>query len=468
MRRHGRAPRLTVVDDSDHPEHCKTNLGILESIKEEFALECIYAGPQEKEEFARNLAKHSGVKSEVVNFALLNDERCPIGTGGNRNALLLSGVGEITLQVDDDSVCAIAPSPDFHGSLTLTSQYDPTEFWFLSEEERPLLESWSAHENVLALHEQLLGKSVGTCLRAHSMTPPNLEKANTSFFRRLRGNSDRIAVTALGKAGDSGIGSSYAFLKLTGAQRDRLLQSQESYRYAMDKHQVLRSVTNPTISNGTYLSGMNLGLDNRRMLPPFMPVQRNQDGIFAALVRSTAEGYFGFLPWMLVHQRPERWKQDLKKAAATLRSGDIIEILVSSFKPRDGAGAKKNLVALGLLFKELGSMAPDDFQELVQKALWRRALFRIGLLDQLLRTYQNRPHYWANDVSAYISAMQESLPTKNYVVPVDLADVFGVETAAVLMRRLVRRLGELLEVWCDLREAALSVRSGGCELGRRL
>ena len=43
----------------------------------------------------------------------------------------LQAVGELTVQVDDDTLCRLAPSPSLRQGITVSSQTDPTEFWFL-------------------------------------------------------------------------------------------------------------------------------------------------------------------------------------------------------------------------------------------------------------------------------------------------------------------------------------------------
>jgi hypothetical protein len=130
----------------------------------------------------------------------------------------------------------------------------------------------------------------------------DLSRAEPGFFRRLGPCGGRVVVTAAGVMGDSGMGSPSYFLSLRGASRARLLQSEGVYRYALARQQVLRAVPRATVCDAPYCMALNLGLDNRDLLPPFTPVQRNQDGVFAAILRTCCSGdYFGFLPWMILH-----------------------------------------------------------------------------------------------------------------------------------------------------------------------
>ena len=48
------------------------------------------------------------------------------------------------------------------------------------------------------------------------------------------------------------------------------------------------------------------GLDNRVLLPPFFPVQRNSDGIFGLMLQKSTWHGTAFLPSVLLHAPPPR------------------------------------------------------------------------------------------------------------------------------------------------------------------
>src|SRR5262249_38689334 len=150
------------------------------------------------------------------------------------NALLLHTAGELLLQVDDDTACRLAPAPEAQDGLVLSSQFDPTEFWFSSEGDTlppcdPLSE-----QDLPAIHAQLLGKSLGHCIAdAKANAALDLDPTAAAFFRKLEPRGGRVVVTAAGVAGDSGMGSSAYFLSQDGSSRARLLHSERTYRHAL-------------------------------------------------------------------------------------------------------------------------------------------------------------------------------------------------------------------------------------------
>jgi hypothetical protein len=467
--RHGRSVEYVVVDDSNDSTVRRANRRLLADLKARHGVAFAYAGPEEKESFAAALEQRTGLSAEDVRFALVNDDSFPITTGASRNSLLLHAVGEALLQVDDDTVCRLARVSGHQSGLAFTSEYDPTEFWF-PEEGEPLPGPADDEPSILALHEQLLGKGLGNCLAEQaSGLGVDLDRAGTSFFRRAEPAGGRVLATAAGVMGDSGMGSALYYLSLEGPSRTRLLRSENVYRQAFVRQQVVRAVSRPTISDGTQCMALNLGLDHRDLLPPFTPVQRNQDGVFAALLRACrADGYFGFLPWTLLHQSPVPRRllpADFWRSAAHVSSGQILQALVASFAPGPSpADACKNLRALGRSLEDWGTVAPPEFEELVRLLLWNQASRKVVHLENQLRAAGGQPVFWAEDVRRLLALWRQTLPQREYVVPSDLVEFFGNDAFACL-QRLVRRFGRLLQVWPDMVTAARDLRARGRRLG---
>ncbi len=464
---HGREIQFFIADQSDLADTCQANLDVLARAKKKFGGQFFYAGAAEKEDLARTLAKHTGHQFDLINFAVSNDEHCPKAYGANRNALLLSTTGRLIIQTDDDNECPIAPCPETKDYLTLTSQYSPLQMRFLSQAEVEHMKADFVPGDVMAKHEQLLGKSIAHCLQEYSSV--KLDDTNGSFFTRSQPR--RVAVTALGIAGESGIGTSFYFLNDDELRRASLLRSKEDYQYAMANHDLLRFVVNPTISDGTVCGGMHLGLDNRFLLPPFTPVQRNEDGVFGELVKLGSSGYFGFLPWLILRHGQSRnyTSEDLCSFVSSVQTGQIIATLVTGLNPRPTSlEPGKNMVALGRLFAEWGAAPIADFEEMLRLMLMQRASRQIAKLDYLMTKYAKEPSFWANDVDMCMSAMTRAITEKRYIIPSDLSESFGEEEARVLIQRLVRRFGQLLQVWPDLIEAANQLRISGWQPFRQI
>jgi hypothetical protein len=465
--RHDRRLACVIVDDSDDPIVRRDNQEMLQALEGRHPGAISYAGPEEKASFAEALVRQ--LPPEDVRFGLLNEEGCPVATGTSRNALLLHAVGEMLLQVDDDTACRLAPAPEARSGLACSSDYDPTLFWFPGEDEPLPSGTADGEPDLLAIHEQLLGKGVSACLAGvASDAELDLARTGASFFRRLESSGGRILATAAGVMGDSGMGSPAYFLSQDGPGRARLLRSETTYRWVLARRRVVRAVCRPTISDGILCMALNLGLDNRDPLPPFAPVQRNQDGVFAALLRACFDGgCFGFLPWLVLHETPGTRRlspDDFWRSAGLVMSGQILQALVSSFSPGpDKADPCKNLRTLGQSLADWGSAPSADFAELVRILLWNQMSRKIVHLESLLRETQGQPPFWAEDVRRLLALWREVLPDRQYIVPADLVPTFGSDTFG-RFQRLVRRFGRFLQIWPDMITAARELRAQGRRL----
>ncbi|HVS39391.1 MAG TPA: hypothetical protein VMS17_27790 [Gemmataceae bacterium] len=109
-RRFCRATEYAVFDDSPDPETRRSIREMLRALRQDFGAEISYAGPQQKDQYVRELVRRGAPEAEA-RFALLNPGDFPDATGGNRNAILLHTVRQLLLQIDDDTLGRVMPPP---------------------------------------------------------------------------------------------------------------------------------------------------------------------------------------------------------------------------------------------------------------------------------------------------------------------------------------------------------------------
>ena len=331
------------------------------------------------------------------------------------------------------------------------------------------LGSGFGRSDFFSLHEQLLGRKLSDCVNERFDNLVDTTTAKTKFFKDVSQGEPRIAVSSLGLAGNSGIGHSIAFLRMDGTSRGGLMHSESSYQYAMQNHMVFRAPTAATVSDGTWCSGLNLGLDNRQLLPPFLPVQRNEDGVFSGILHAITRPLFGHLPWMVIHDSIGKRKlteADLLKHVTSVKSADIVLTLIRSLTRQEIlAEPEKNLTDLARSLIAWGKTSQADFEEMVFLAMSKVACSRLEDFSQRLVFFNMQPKYWVDDVQLCIDASLDALTGNGYIVPWDLSEHFGEEEARRLMQQLVLRTGEMLLCWPSLRDAAAKLRDQGVELG---
>jgi hypothetical protein len=464
-RAHDRVTRFVVVDDSPGRPTREEVRERLRAAATRYDVRAFYAGAEEKRRFAAALSREAGAPADVVEFALFDPERCGFSVGANLNALLFQTIGELFFLTSDDTECRVAPAPQSRREVTCTSRPDPTEFRFFEDRDASLRSLTFVDADLLGLHEQLLGRDLPSCIAA-SDGEPRLDRIGARFVRRLSAGRGRVVATMNGLVGDSGMGSTAAYLLLRGASHRRLIASEAAYRSACASRAVVRAVSRPTISDGSFCMSGFLGLDQRATLPPFFPVRRNSDGILGVtLRRSVEDGLFGLLPWVLVHNPPEPRRaaaDDIWHARSRPLLYDIV--IASLLSCRFGAGetsTESRLRALGRHLTALGSLAAADYEEVLRLYRSRQLSALMTSLEERLRVYGEAFAPWVKDVTKSLETLQATLSDAEAIVPVDLIGDRGAARALALSQRLIYRYGRLLDAWPELISAARRLRDRG-------
>lgn len=429
-----------------------------------------HAGRKERLAYAAALARRAEVPPSVAELALCPDERKLNDSGSSRNATLLHFAGDLHLHVDDDTRCRIAPTPGQQPGLALTSQNDPSESWFPPPGEPALRDAAVSNPCFVALHEQLLGRNVAACVEQARGDGLDLDRALASFFRRLEPGGGRVLYTQMGAAGDTGAGSPWHYLLFGGKTRERLLRSEETYRHAFVSRQAVRGATRASISDGSFCLGMTLGIDGRDLTPPFLPVQRNSDGLFGVVVRVCwMDALVGFLPWVVEHTPPGARTSPFEGFFESLGHSwgeDMLCALAAATRVHpEHADPALSLRAMGATLERWGSLPLPEFEEIVLMQVLRARALDLQLLDDTLRAHGGAPAYWARDVERTAALLREAVERPTLARASDLAAALGEEEARTAMQRMVRRYGELCRRWPDLFAAAKELRREGVRVG---
>jgi FkbH-like protein len=473
-KQYGRTNDFVVMDDSASPETRESYRRLLRELAAEYGVEIFYAGLEEKTRFAKALIEKGGLPAEVVNFALFDVESTGYSYGANRNAMQLHSAGDAIFTADDDTLCRLVPSPELSEGLTFSAGYSAADIWVFPNRQTALQSVSFVEDDNLALHELMLGKTAGAIAATFGHTgTPDVNRADTALVRRLQAGGGRVLVTFNGLIGDCAWGAPFGYwvapfgyLLLTGSSRERLVGSESDYRAATTSRDILRVVSRPTISDETFCMNTFVGLDNRILLPPSMPVRRGQDLIFATtLGQCFPDACFGHLPWALLHEPVEArkfWPGEIFRTASGFDTAKLIVECVKScsFGPGQTDG-KQRLRALGTHLTELGSQPQADFEEFVRLQVWRTSRSFISLAEEQLQLYGESPAFWANDVKKYLDILCQSLTRDDYFVPLDLLAGRSTREARELAQRLVLKFGQLLYWWPDMVEVAKKLRSQG-------
>lgn len=461
--RHGRKPALLVCDDSASADQRRLSQEILAGVTVDSNFSSCYVGVAQKRGLIDRLTDGGDVPRQIAEFALCPEGDLPT-TGANRNAIQLYTAGEMIISVDDDTICrpCAAPGGNAADRLSLGGDSNPTEFWFFPDYGAALAAAQFTEFDVAGRHEQLLGRHLRSVVRdAARKSRLDLGGLCDHLLLSIWSGQGRILVTANGCVGDSGMYSGAGLRRHRGVgTRQRLTASEPEYRMALKSRQVIGQSPAATVCHGVPFTTMFVGLDNRQLLPPFLPVCRNQDGVFAcSLDRCVPDAYFGYLPWSLVHG-PAAHPDYCQGAAEDMRLSNIIISLMSLWKPPSQDSAPDRLMqSLGTHLSEIARAASRDFHHLLRSLAWNRASHIIRRTEALIKQFENSPSYWASDLQADIEAFREAATGPDFGLPSDLPEEGGRATRLQLTQTLVRLFGELLFWWPAIVERAKALRA---------
>lgn len=450
---------IHIVDDSDEGKQNSQHDQALEELCSRYRANIRWVDRSYRQQFAETIANAGDIPAEVTNFALLGDTCCDFRAGASRNTLLLLAAGEPSIQVDDDMVCRIMPLPDMDTAcMALSSETECNEYWFRKNGDTIKEQEWQEETDFLSLHETLLGKHPAALFKDHKKV--NIDHLGGALLENLGQPEARIAVTYSGVFGDSGMYWHWPRLLLEGDSFRRLVEDASTYTDSMRTRQMLRGAVQPTIGDNPFCMAGNIGLDTRRLLPPFMPVQRNEDGIFGQLLYLCfKQACRGYLPYAILHDPPVRSSHASPShtlSVGPLRTNDILgAVLWSQSQWPFGPDPSHNISVLGQYLFDLSQCSIHHFKIKLREICWGVTRTRINHFRQHIEKRVDVPDYWQSDARKVISNFQELMLDEDLCVPCDLPG--NASERLKVFQELLGKFGQLLMYWPDIWKAATEI-----------
>ncbi len=409
---------VIVMDDS------RDEANVARTAKVTRNISARYAGRGERRRYAAELAR-VGILEDVAAFCLLGPDGDWFTAGASRNAALLDTVGEKIFMADDDTRGRTVVQPEHNTNVRLGGHEDPTDIRFFETRSAAKLAAEWKQVDLFGQVESFLGAGQGI-----------------------------IRLASCGVIGDSGFYSPAHLLWMASPETTaRLRESDAVFSIALHSREVIRLVPEPTITRGTVCMATTLGLDNRQLLPPFLPVGRNEDGLFGNLMlRCFPEACTVHLPFGVSHEAPEnRPYHRLPHEPQTIRLSELIILLLSACTADD-------FRALGAHLVEVSS-SPERFVQYARQIVAgaRSALLR--KIEERWAAFQPMSPLWRTQTDTLRTRLQELIDSPDCWQPLELQD--ARETA-----RIVALTGKLIAWWPDIVEAAGHLRAKGIRVSR--
>jgi hypothetical protein len=453
----GRDVELVVTDDSKSPHARKDCLAALAQIPS--AINIRYAGEQEKLAYIPELAR-LGIDPSVARFALLGEfEGVDCTIGANRNTALLDTIGQCILSIDDDTVCNTVFHPQRDDKLVFRSFDYARDMWFYSSRDK-LFSSvdWQSCD-LLHEHEQLLGYLASTLVADASPGTIKLQNASPRLLQMLRQHNSRIIATISGVVGDSGFYSGNRLLMSTGATRRRMAESKQMFDTALHSREVLAVAPSLTVTDYPSIMAATLGLVNDGRLPPFLPICRGEDTVFAMLVDlSMRDSLWGHTPVSVLHDPSVGREYALEQS---VRVADLmvflIRVLARAYNTQS-SDSHRILQDLGRELKKIASLPDLAFWSYLRAVVANGMSERLRLYFSTIERFPEIPGYWERKILDFHTQSCVHLAQIDSCIPQELKGSYSTSSARESTKLLVKRIGDLLDNWPAIVDACRTLQ----------
>lgn len=446
--RHGRRPRFLVIDGSRGAASRRATRTVVDTIAAASGHHLEYVGPAEAMRFRRRLTSGTGLAAIAG----------PGPIGPNRNLFLLLTAGEHALAVDDDIVCDTWAIAGRAGGLAVTGHgFEFLEAAFFPNRAAVLAAGVRTPVDLLAAHEALLARSLAALLEQWS-TSADL----TLACRHVRasvaaGRPLIVKATFAGVAGDAATYCPYRMLFSSGALRSLLWSSGTIFARAIRTRETFRiASTNVVTHNAGCMAGC-MGLSNRDVLPPFMTVGRNEDGVFGVMLAACDPwAMFGHAPVGVVHDshRPARRAGGRILSATGSRVSDFLLAIVPSLVPSRGTRSPRTRMRrLGEALARVGGLPARDLETLVRDVTldvrarqWRHAAASVET--------PGCPDYWRAALDRYRREFNRSVTRRGFFLPIEFRRGGSLGAGYRALGGYLRSFGQLVTDWPDVWDAA--------------
>jgi glycosyltransferase involved in cell wall biosynthesis len=438
-----------VFDDEETADN--ETEAVVSAINHDHNLSIEYAGRHEKLTLVKKIADSNNDLFGMLQFAFWGMKECRNirADGMNRNAILLYCIDRKVVSADDDtlfSYLAYKQPAKFIEKAIARKKYQRIQenpFFSFSEN------GWDDYkkglvplkDNPFLKFDQVLGSSPqnlgfnfpldGNIKVAHSgvfdgcwyMSPMAVANANPLNYKRWNSQTD------------------YAEAK--------------QFPHALYLSPTINLTTNP------FFFAAHFGYDTSGILPPFLPHIRNDDAIWAAMVRDMyPDSPLCRLPFAIHHNHKTDPLPGLSTLRADITANGLIGLLINyaGSKLRSNA-SEAYLKSLGAGLVSAAKLSKTSWRDVTQGLYAGMQSGMIRQAEQKLAALHGEPPFLAADLRYYSNILKQESGVVRPWIPSEFAQ-FGAG-AESLFREYVKRCGELFSAWPEIWERAKSLKAAG-------
>lgn len=455
--------RLYVIDDSRKPENISRNKELTEQFVSRVNVPLQYFGQDEQQSLLKGLVQKLPEHENAIHF-LANQARWKdFWTAGlTRNLALLLSCGRRLVMIDDDAVCDLYDPPQPSSDITFSDNPREAEF-FGNEQEWGYLHQ-AFNPDPINRHMRCLGLTFSEALTAlgqNHLKAAGFGNATALQLSELRSDS-KVLVTECGSLGCPGTGKNTWLPDMAPTSLKRMLRSADKTSHALSTRKVWSGRNQPHFAPRPNMSQIT-GFDNRRMLPPYLPIIRGQDRLFGYMLdfihpTSVTLDY----PWAVPHlPLPDRqWRdRDLNFTPADSFPMFFIEKIIEHRSFCHSDSPDDRLTSLSAWFKDMSTTSADFLAAMYRDSRLQHDSERLRQLTHLLETNQEAPVNWKNYLRNGITQMNADLDlaSRDDFVVKGLPAAMDTDELIAFWKKTWADFASALDAWPEIRDAATDV-----------
>jgi len=454
---------IYVVDDSRKAANIELNRALTERFATRVSSPLRYFGQQEQQSWLDQMVKELPEQENAIRFLADGSRWRDYWTSGlSRNLALLLSPGHRLVMIDDDVVCDVYDPPQLKPGITFSD--DAREAMFFAGEQ-----DWShLHQPInpdpVDRHMQCLGLTFSEALEVlgqNNLKASGFQNATALQLSELHAGSE-VLLTECGSLGCPGTNDNTWLPDLTRASLKRMLASEETTARALGARKVWSGRNHPHFAPRPNMSQIT-GFDNRRMLPPYLPIQRGEDRLFGYMLdyifpTSVTLDY----PWAVPHlPLPERkWRdRDLDFSPGDSFPMFFVEQIIGHKSDCLSTHPEQRLSSLSGWFSDMASAPAHKLTSMYRDSRLAGDSARLAQLTELLATTDPAPVNWQNYLRNGITQLNADLDLasrENFVVRGVPATLEGDELIA-FWRGVWGDFAGAISAWPEIRQAAARI-----------
>lgn len=439
----GRVPASTgiaVIDGDSSSEAGGDTRALVEARRAKCGNGLIYVGASQVSRIVDEIIA-AGIPPAIASGALTLGR-----IGANRNAVAAMYAGCQFVMQDDDVVANIWRSPGESGRVVIGGHKDLRRWDFFEGASDAVAVHCDERMDVVTEHGAVLGQQLRELLQGADV---DYRYACDHMTETLASDScDRIRVTMMGLAGDSGRFCPYGVVFGPTTARETVGFNIST---ALSSRHVRNIANNLTISHETPCMAYCVGIDAVDIIPPFRPSGRNEDGLWGVTLQVVSGALFAHLPSGVLHlpNRAGSYNTAAPSAAA-LRTADLIIMLTRRLAAAlPGTSTEGRMREVGRRLADIGKWPPKDLGLLITEM---RMASLAAFLDQMRRTATNgrRTDEWRSALDRYVDEVAAASRTDTFAIPLEAVQQQGIERSLIALGRSIEEYGDLLAWWPEI------------------